>query len=244
MGCGLLGPGAIDISAITAIRRGGRFTSQPVVPDDLGLDRQVVRLDDVDRDLSRVFELDRALVHIGPGGAGLARPGRPLRSHRFRQGTGGQDEDPLAAGRAAQGLISPGPLASQPVAQWTDHAVILNLGDGGCPQPFEQAASPAKQIQEPPLPANPRGRHTATRISQGCSVVSSFRQEMTVVQIIGNGMPQVNGTGGRPRPVVECSWRELALSFRKPHRACNSVRFHTTRKPSSARWRTTSSGLR
>jgi len=49
-GCGLLGPGAIDIIAITAIRRGGRLTSHLVVPDDLGLDRQVVRLDDVDPD--------------------------------------------------------------------------------------------------------------------------------------------------------------------------------------------------
>ena len=26
--------------------------------------------------------------------------------------------------------------------------------------------------------------------------MSSFREEVTVVQIIGNGMPQVNGTGG------------------------------------------------
>src|SRR5208337_2693938 len=109
----------------------------------------------------------RALVHVGSGGDGRARPGRPLRSHRLRQGTGGQDEDSLAAGRAAQGLVSAGPLASQSVAQRTDHAVVLNLGDGGCPQPFEQAASPAKQIQEPPLPANPRGLHTAPRISQG-----------------------------------------------------------------------------
>ena len=166
-GRGLLGRGAIDLLASTAIGRGGCLSSQLIVPDDLGLDRQVVRLDDVDRDLSRVFELDRALVHVGPVGDGRARPDRPLGSHRLRQWTGGQDEDSLAAGRAAQGLISPGPLASQPVAQRADHAVILNLGDGGCPQPFEQAASPAKQIQEPPLPANPCGLHTAPRISQG-----------------------------------------------------------------------------
>jgi hypothetical protein len=34
--------------------------------------------------------------------------------------------------------------------------------------------------------------------------VGSFRQEMTVVQIIGNGMVQVNGTGGSQWPVAEC----------------------------------------
>ena len=158
---------------------------------------------------------------IGPSStAALAamavRAWRTAQAHRLRQGTGGQDEDSLAAGRAAQRLISPGPLASQPVAQRADHAVVLYLGDGGCPQPLEQAVSPAKQIQKPPLPANPRGLHTAPRISQGCSVVSSFREEVTVVQIIGNGMPQVNGTGGRLWPAVECGRRVLDLSWNRP----------------------------
>ena len=70
----------------------------------------------------------------------------------------------------------------------------------GSPQPLEQAASPAEQIQRTTSSGQPLRFPGRAKDLPGVSVVSAFRQEMTVVQIIGHGMAQVNATGGGREP--------------------------------------------
>ena len=82
------------------------------------------------------------------------------RWNRLRQRTGRQHENTLATSRTAQGLIAFGPLAPHPVPLGTGHAEILDAGNRRRRNGIEETASPAQQIQEPPLPADLLARLT------------------------------------------------------------------------------------
>jgi hypothetical protein len=103
-----------------------------------------VRIDEINSNLGGVLELDWTLDDSAFIGRHGSLPARSRRRHRVGQGAGRQYKDPLTTRWATKRLVADGALASDAMTKRTGDAEILDLGLGGCTEPFKKASRPAQ----------------------------------------------------------------------------------------------------